>query len=83
MVIGVIGAGAAGMAAALAAAENPDVTVVLMERQARVGKKLQATGIPSEKQAVLGIKTASHRRSVRKTGGFGYKNCKPALVNKK
>ena len=44
MVIGVIGAGASGMAAALAAAENPDVTVVLMERQARVGKKLQATG---------------------------------------
>ena len=32
------------MAAALAAAENPNVTVVLMERQARVGRKLQATG---------------------------------------
>ena len=44
MVIGVIGAGASGMAAALAAAENPNVTVVLMERQARVGRKLQATG---------------------------------------
>ncbi len=44
MVIGIIGAGASGMAAALAAAENPDVTVILMERQARVGRKLQATG---------------------------------------
>ena len=44
MVIGIIGAGASGMAAALAAAENPNVSVVLMERQARVGKKLQATG---------------------------------------
>ena len=32
------------MAAALAAAENPGVQVVLMERQARVGRKLSATG---------------------------------------
>ena len=32
------------MAAALAAAENPDVQVILLERQARVGRKLQATG---------------------------------------
>ena len=44
MVIGIIGAGASGMAAALAAAENPEVQVVLMERQARVGRKLAATG---------------------------------------
>ena len=44
MVIGIIGAGASGMAAALAAAENPEVQVVLMERQARVGQKLSATG---------------------------------------
>lgn len=44
MVIGIIGGGASGMAAALAAAENKDVQVVLMERQARVGRKLQATG---------------------------------------
>ena len=44
MVIGIIGAGASGMAAALAAAANPDVQVVLMERQARVGRKLSATG---------------------------------------
>ena len=32
------------MAAALAASENPDVTVYLFERQARLGRKLQATG---------------------------------------
>ena len=44
MVIGIIGAGASGMAAALAAAENENVQVVLMERQARVGRKLAATG---------------------------------------
>jgi len=44
MVIGIIGGGASGMAAALAAAENPNVQVLLLERQARVGRKLQATG---------------------------------------
>ncbi len=44
MIIGIIGGGASGMAAALAAAENPQVQVVLFERQARVGKKLLATG---------------------------------------
>ena len=44
MVIGIIGGGASGMTAALAAAENAEVQVVLMERQARVGRKLQATG---------------------------------------
>ena len=44
MVIGIIGGGASGMAAALAAAENPNAEIVLMERQARVGRKLQATG---------------------------------------
>ncbi len=44
MIIGIIGAGASGMAAALAASENADVQVILMERQARVGRKLAATG---------------------------------------
>lgn len=44
MVIGIIGAGAAGMAAALAAAQCPGCQVVVLERQARVGRKLQATG---------------------------------------
>ena len=44
MVIGIIGAGASGMAAALAAAENENAQVILMERQARVGRKLAATG---------------------------------------
>ena len=44
MVIGIIGAGASGMAAAITAAEDPNVQVVLFERQARVGKKLLATG---------------------------------------
>ena len=44
MVIGIIGAGASGMAAALAAAENPNTRVLLFERQARVGRKLLATG---------------------------------------
>ena len=44
MVIGIIGGGASGMAAALAAAENGDNQVILMERQSRVGRKLLATG---------------------------------------
>lgn len=44
MNIGIIGGGASGMAAAYAAAQNPDVHVYLFERQSRVGKKLQATG---------------------------------------
>lgn len=44
MVIGIIGAGASGMAAAIRAAENPQNQVLLLERQARVGRKLQATG---------------------------------------
>lgn len=44
MVIGIIGGGASGMAAALAAAQNEENTVVLLERQARLGRKLQATG---------------------------------------
>lgn len=44
MIIGVIGGGASGMAAAIAAAENPAVQVILFERQSRVGRKLQATG---------------------------------------
>ena len=44
MKIAIIGAGASGMAAALAAAENENNQVILLERQARVGRKLQATG---------------------------------------
>ena len=44
MVIGIIGGGASGMAAALAAAEDPKVRVLLFERQARLGRKLLATG---------------------------------------
>ena len=44
MTIIIIGGGAAGMAAALAAAENPDAQIILLERQARVGRKLGATG---------------------------------------
>ena len=44
MTVGVIGGGASGMAAALAAAENKDAQVILMERQTRVGRKLLSTG---------------------------------------
>ena len=44
MVIGIIGGGASGMAAALAAAENENAQVILLERQARLGRKLLATG---------------------------------------
>ena len=44
MTIVIIGGGASGMAAALAASENPENEVILLERQARLGRKLQATG---------------------------------------
>ena len=44
MLIAIIGGGASGMAAALAAAEDPGNRLVLLERQARLGRKLQATG---------------------------------------
>ncbi len=44
MVLAIIGGGASGMAAALAAAENPNAEVHIFERQARVGRKLLATG---------------------------------------
>lgn len=44
MNIAIIGGGASGMAAALAALEDSKNHVVLYERQARLGKKLMATG---------------------------------------
>lgn len=44
VVIGIIGAGASGMTAAIAASENTNAEIYLFERQARVGRKLQATG---------------------------------------
>ena len=44
MIVGIVGGGASGMAAALAAAEDPQVQILLFERQARLGRKLQATG---------------------------------------
>ena len=44
MVIGIIGGGASGMAAALSAAENENNQILLFERQARLGRKLSATG---------------------------------------
>ena len=44
MIIGIIGGGASGMAAAIAAAENPNAQIRIYERQSRVGKKLMATG---------------------------------------
>lgn len=44
MKIAIIGGGASGMMAALTASENKEHSVVLFERQARMGKKLLATG---------------------------------------
>ena len=44
MTVGIIGGGASGMAAALAAAQYPNTRVILLERQSRVGRKLGATG---------------------------------------
>lgn len=42
--VAVVGGGASGIAAALSAAETPENRVILIERQARIGKKLLATG---------------------------------------
>lgn len=44
MTIAIIGGGASGLAAALAARERLDNAVTVFERQARVGRKLLATG---------------------------------------
>lgn len=44
MDIGIIGGGAAGLMAAITAAEQPDRQVYLFERQSRVGRKLSVTG---------------------------------------
>ncbi len=44
MIIAIIGAGASGMAAALAASDTKENKIYLLEKQARVGKKLAATG---------------------------------------
>ena len=72
MIIGIIGGGASGMAAALAAAENPNVQVLLFERQARVGRKLQATG---NGRCNLTNMAASPERYHGQDGGFS----QPAL----
>ncbi len=40
----IIGGGASGMMAAITAAQNPAHSVLILERQARVGRKLAATG---------------------------------------
>ena len=42
--IAVVGGGASGLAAALTAAEKPGRSVILLERQQRVGRKLLSTG---------------------------------------
>ena len=42
--VAILGGGASGMAAALAAREFLDTNVILLERQSRVGRKLLATG---------------------------------------
>ncbi|MBO5891735.1 MAG: NAD(P)/FAD-dependent oxidoreductase [Oscillospiraceae bacterium] len=44
MVVGIVGGGASGMSAAITAAQELDNQIILFERQARVGKKLAATG---------------------------------------
>ncbi len=44
MVIGIIGGGASGMAAAIEASGNTNNQIIIFERQARVGRKLLATG---------------------------------------
>ena len=40
----IIGGGASGMMCAITAARNPENSITLIERQARVGRKLLSTG---------------------------------------
>lgn len=44
MVIAIVGGGASGLMAAIAASKSPDCQVHILERQSRVGRKLLATG---------------------------------------
>lgn len=44
--MGVFGAGAAGMAAAYFAAQNPDLAVVVYEKTSEVGKKIKVRSLP-------------------------------------
>lgn len=44
MILAILGGGASGMAAAIAASENPTCEIHLFERQNRVGRKLLSTG---------------------------------------
>ena len=44
MVIAVLGGGASGLMAAIAASKHPGCEVHILERQNRVGRKLLATG---------------------------------------
>ena len=46
MVIAVLGGGASGLMAAIAASKHPGCEVHILERQNRVGRKLLATEIP-------------------------------------
>ena len=57
--IAILGGGASGMAAALAARESLGNTVLLLERQSRVGRKLLATG--NGRCNLTNIRTAPER----------------------
>lgn len=48
----IIGGGASGMMAAITAAQNPDHDITLLERQARVGRKLAATATAAAISAI-------------------------------
>ena len=60
MTIGIIGAGAAGMAAAVEASRNIHNKVIVFERQARVGRKLQATGNGRCNLSNMGLQACSY-----------------------
>ena len=61
MRIGIIGGGAAGMAAALAASEYKNAQIVLMERQGRLGRKLSAATVMQNGRRITLLKGAPER----------------------
>ena len=68
----IIGGGASGMTAALTALDSPDIQVTLLERQARLGRKLLTTG---NGRCNLTNRTASPARYHGEDKGF----CRAAL----
>ncbi len=79
----VIGGGAAGMAAALSASENRTNRVILLERQARVGRKLLTTGNGRCNLTNTGADLSHYHGKDTSFAGPALKSYSPELVMEK